>query len=64
MVLDEPKETDEVFRTNGLTMLMDKELHAQTRDVTIDFGMQGCGQGFRLTSEVPLEGSSGSCCGC
>ena len=64
MVLDEPKETDDVFRINGFTMLMDKELVAQTREVTIDYGIQGCGAGFRLTSEIPIAGGGGSSCSC
>jgi iron-sulfur cluster assembly protein len=64
MVLDEPKETDEVFNINGFTMLMDKELIAQTRDVTIDYGMEGCGAGFRLTSEIPIASGCGASCSC
>ena len=64
MVLDEPKETDEVFSVNGFTMLMDKELVAQTREVSIDYGMQGCGAGFRLTSEIPIAGGGGASCSC
>jgi Fe-S cluster assembly iron-binding protein IscA len=61
MVLDEPKETDEVFNINGFTMVMDKELIGQTKDVTIDYGMYGCGSGFRLTPEIPIAGGGGSC---
>jgi iron-sulfur cluster assembly protein len=65
MVLDEPKEADEVFAVNGFTMLMDKALSEQTKDVTIDYGMHGCGSGFKLTSEVPIAGAgSGSSCSC
>ena len=61
MVLDEPKETDEVFTVNGFTILMNKDLNEQTRDVTIDYGMFGCGTTFRLTPEIPIEGSKSSC---
>jgi iron-sulfur cluster assembly protein len=65
MVLDEPKEADEVFAINGFTMLMDKELSEQTKDVTIDYGIHGCGSGFKLTSEVPIAGAgSGGSCSC
>ena len=61
MVLDEPKDTDEVFKVNGFTMVMDKELIGQTKDVTVDYGILGCGSGFRLTSEIPIAGTGGSC---
>ncbi len=65
MVLDEPRETDEVFNVNGFTMLMDKDLSTQTKSVTVDYGMYGCGSGFRLTSEVPIAGvGSGASCSC
>ena len=65
MVLDEPKETDEVFAVNGFTILMEKDLLEQTKNVTIDYGMHGCGSGFKLTSEVPIAGAgSGASCSC
>ncbi len=66
MVLDEPKESDDVYKINGFTLLIDKDLHSQTKDITVDFVSYGMGSGFRLTSEVPVAGagagcSSGSC---
>ena len=65
MVLDEPKESDDVFKVNGFTMFMDKDLHAQTKDVTVDYVTYGMGSGFKVTSEVPVGGGggcgSGSC---
>jgi iron-sulfur cluster assembly protein len=64
MVLDEPKETDEVFRINGFTMLVDKDLHEQTKDITVDYGMHGCGQGFQLSAQIPIRGASGGSCSC
>ncbi len=65
MVLDEPKPTDEVFEVNGFTMLMDKQLHQQTRDVTVDYILHGMGSGFQLSTQVPIGGSAcGSSCSC
>jgi Fe-S cluster assembly iron-binding protein IscA len=64
MVLDEPKESDEVFKINGFTMLIDRDLHEQTKDITVDYGMHGCGQGFKLTSQIPIGGRSGGSCSC
>jgi len=65
MVLDEPKDTDEVFAVNGFTILMEKDLSEHTRNVTIDYGVHGCGAGFKLTAEVPIPGAiSGASCSC
>jgi Fe-S cluster assembly iron-binding protein IscA len=65
MVLDEPKETDDVFHVNGFTMVVEKKLHEQTKDVTVDYVYNALGGGFQVTSEIPVGG--GSCspsCSC
>lgn len=66
MVLDEPKENDDIFKVNGFTMLIDKELHKTTKDVSVDYVTYGIGSGFKLTSEVPVSAGSGcgSSCSC
>jgi iron-sulfur cluster assembly protein len=67
MVLDEPKDNDEVFKVNGFTMLVDKELLTQAKAITVDYVTYGMGSGFRVTSEVPIGGSAGGCgssCSC
>ena len=66
MVLDEPKESDEVFKVNGYTMVMDKNLHEATKNVTVDYVNYGIRAGFQITSEVPVAGGSGcaSSCSC
>lgn len=67
MVLDEPKDSDDVYEINGFTVLIDKELHKSTRDVTVDYVSYGIGSGFRVTSEVPIAGGGRSCsssCSC
>ena len=56
MVLDEPKETDDVYKINGFTMLVDKELHEKTKDITVDYVSYGMGSGFRVASEMPVGG--------
>ncbi len=61
MVLDEPKESDEVFKINGFTLFIDKELHSQTKNITVDFVNYGMGSGFKLISEVPIAGAGGGC---
>ena len=62
MVLDEPKDADDVYHLNGFTMLIDKELHKTTKDVTIDYVVYGMGSGFRVTSEIPISGTKKSSC--
>ena len=49
MVLDEPREADDVYQLNGFTMMIDKELHKTTKDVTIDYVVYGMGSGFRFS---------------
>lgn len=61
MVLDEPKDTDDVYTLNGFTMLIDKELHEKTKDVTIDYVSYGMGSGFRVSSENPVAEKKSSC---
>ncbi|MDR3569554.1 MAG: IscA/HesB family protein [Syntrophobacteraceae bacterium] len=70
MVLDEPKDSDDVYDVDGFTILVDKELHQQTRDITVDYVSGSMGSGFQLTSEVTVGGGGGcgggcssSCCG-
>ena len=68
MVLDEPKQTDDVYQVNGFTMMVDKDLHVKTKDITIDYVSYGMGSGFRVASEIPISGGkSGGCsssCSC
>lgn len=67
MVLDEPKASDEVFEVNELTLLVDKDLHQNTKDVTVDYVDQGARSGFQVTSQVPVNGGSSACgssCSC
>ncbi len=64
MVLDEPKETDDVYEINGFTMLVDKELHEKTKDITIDYASYGMGSGFRVASEIPVGSGSGCSASC
>ncbi len=42
-------------------MLIDKELHQKTKDVTIDYVSYGMGSGFRVSSENPVAEKKSSC---
>ncbi len=70
MALDAAKDSDDVYAVNGFTMIVDKELHQMTRDITVDYVSYSTGSGFALTSEVSVGGGGGcgggcssSCCG-
>jgi Fe-S cluster assembly iron-binding protein IscA len=64
MVLDEPKETDDVFEVNSFTMLVDKDLHKKTKDINVDYVSHGMGSGFRVLSEIPVGGGCSPSCSC
>lgn len=66
MVLDEPKETDNVYQVNGFTMLVDKNLMETTKEITVDYVNYAMGSGFKLTSTVPVGGGGGcgTTCSC
>ena len=40
-------------------MLVDKDLHTETKDITIDYVSYGMGSGFRVASEIPISGAEG-----
>lgn len=61
MALDEPRDSDEVFKEQGFTFCMDKDLYQKTQGVMIDAGYMG----FIVQSSVPLNsGASSNCGGC
>lgn len=61
MVLDEPKESDEVFTVNDFTLVIDKDLHQSTKEVTVDYVLRGGNSGFQVTSEVPVNAGASAC---
>lgn len=66
MALDEPKKSDVTFTDRGIQYLIDKDLLAEVKPVTIDFkkSFLGMGSGFRLTSNLSKGTGLGSgCCG-
>lgn len=66
MALDEPKETDEVIKDNGLTFLIDKTLFVEAQPITVDFLESAMGSGFKLSSSLAAAGGGGcgSCSSC
>jgi iron-sulfur cluster assembly protein len=66
MALDEPKDTDEVIKDNGLTFLIDKSLYEEAQPITVDFLDSAMGSGFKLSSSLAATGGGcgGSCSSC
>ena len=66
MVLDEPKETDDVYTLNDFTFLIDKALHEKTGDVSVGYIVYPTGSGFKVASQNPVAGASacGTSCSC
>ncbi|NDY57341.1 hypothetical protein G3N56_11370 [Desulfovibrio sulfodismutans] len=67
LALDEPKDSDEKFDTNGYVFLVDKELSQQAGPMKVDMTYMG----FTVQSGLELGGggcggscSSGSSCSC
>lgn len=62
MVLDEPRETDEVFDVKGFEFIADKDFLEKAKPIVIDHK----GMGFAISSNIDLGGGScacGSSCG-
>ena len=64
MALDEPKDDDEVMKSNGLTFLINKDLYEQASPINVDFVTSAMGSGFSISSKLASEGSCGSCSTC
>lgn len=63
MALDEANDADDIFKVNGFTFVVDKTLHSEAKDISLDFIDEGMRSGFTLNSEVELGGGGGGCGG-
>ena len=64
MALDEPRENDEVFDSDGITYVIDKGLLDQVKPIKVDFVDSAFGSGFSIQSNLAMGASCGSCCSC
>ncbi|MBA4418893.1 MAG: hypothetical protein C0392_13450 [Syntrophus sp. (in: bacteria)] len=64
MALDEPKENDEVFKEDGITFMIAKELFEEVQPVTVDFINNAAGGGFKITSKLTAEEKGCGSCSC
>lgn len=62
MVLDEPKEEDEVFNLKGITYVVDKDLYEKAKPITVDYVVSPFGSGFQIRSNLNLGASCGGSC--
>ncbi|HEX9910379.1 MAG TPA: hypothetical protein VGA86_05815 [Desulfatiglandales bacterium] len=61
MALDEPKDDDEIVKSNGITYLVNKQLLDQVKPITVDFVESGWGSGFSISSGLKKAEACGSC---
>ena len=64
MALDEPKDSDEIIKDNGVTYLIDKGLYEDVKPINVDFVEAAMGSGFSITSNLSKGASCGSSCSC
>jgi len=64
MALDESRDGDEIFKEDGITFLINKELYELVKPITVDFIDTPQGSGFKVSSSLDNSGSCGkTCCG-
>ncbi|MDD5205849.1 MAG: hypothetical protein CVU64_00090 [Deltaproteobacteria bacterium HGW-Deltaproteobacteria-21] len=56
MALDEPKESDEIVKNDGVTYMIDKDLYNQAKPISVDFVESAYGSGFSIRSKLKSDG--------
>ena len=64
MVLDEPREADEVFDDRGLKYIIEKNLYDQVKPLKVDYVSTPMGSGFSISSSMQPKSGCGSTCSC
>jgi iron-sulfur cluster assembly protein len=62
MALDESREGDEMFKEDGLTFMINKDLFELVKPVTVDFIVTPRGSGFKVSSSLEAQSSCGKSC--
>ena len=60
LALDEPTDNDEVFDLDGLTVVVEKQLHASAEPIVIDMTEMG----FTISSSLKMPEGGGGCSSC
>ena len=63
MALDESNESDETFKVNGLTFMIEKELLEMVKPVKVDYIETPRGAGYIIESNLKAADGCGSCGG-
>jgi len=61
LALDEEKATDESFKKNEITFLVEKILLEQCGSITVDYVEDGAKSGFSISTTKPLPTTGGGC---
>jgi len=64
MALDDQKEDDEMFKENGITFVINKDLFELVKPINLDYITTRMGNGFKLSSGLDAESSCGGSCCC
>lgn len=64
LVLDEPKDDDEVVNKNGNTFMINKDFLGQVAPVKVDFIETDRGSGYSISSNLSAGGACGDSCNC
>ena len=60
MALDEPKDSDDVFKINGFKFVIDKDLFIEARPIKVDFAHFG----FQLDCAMQFDDACTTCSTC
>jgi iron-sulfur cluster assembly protein len=64
MALDELRDEDESFDSDGITYVVDKELLNRVKPIKIDYTSSAMGSGFSISSSMNAASGCGSSCSC
>ena len=64
MVLDEPRENDEIFDEGGLVYVIEKSLLEMTKPLKVDYVSSLFGSGFKIDSGMNVGAVCGESCSC
>jgi len=63
MALDELQENDEVFKENGLTFMINKDLLEEVKPIKVDFIETPRGSGYFISANIAGAGCGSCSCG-
>lgn len=66
LVPDQPKRTDDVYTIDGITLIVNNNLHRRAGRFSIDYTETGARAGLTISSDEPMSDTAGcdACCSC